>query len=384
MEDRKLSPECAEEVIELLDIVDSAELAEQHGESANLTHEEVASDTTTDAVLELGEEDIVSVDEALDLTDVVESSDSEILELTEVADSSESSVGEPYRAEVEADAQLMPEASVAEEKGEEGVTAMDASSEESSLQQTPPVSEAADEGIAADIEAVLALTAELDERIGYQEKTQDTRFQALEEQLAASERRCAELEGRVEELQHQLAECSSMFLGDAGVRLTLEEMVSRMIEARIPATPDEACVEPVEVIETPAVEEEMPESPLGEDVTPFVSEEAGICVAEDAVEAVDVTPSVSTDEELEADTSEAYVADQISVEESAPVESGEDTPSQQIIIDTIEEMAQHLIELEERVNGWEVRCEQEAALAAARVIREEIAALRAGAARMGR
>ncbi|MBQ8172862.1 MAG: hypothetical protein IJ034_02840, partial [Mailhella sp.] len=201
MEDRKLSPECAEEVIELLDIVDSAELAEQHGESANLTHEEVASDTTTDAVLELGEEDIVSVDEALDLTDVVESSDSEILELTEVADSSESSVGEPYRAEVEADAQLMPEALVAEEKGEECVTAMDASSEESSLQQTPPVSEAADEGIAADIEAVLALAAELDERIGYQEKTQDTRFQALEEQLAASERRCSELEGMVEELQ---------------------------------------------------------------------------------------------------------------------------------------------------------------------------------------
>jgi len=38
--------------------------------------------------------------------------------------------------------------------------------------------------------------------------------------------------------------------------------------------------------------------------------------------------------------------------------------------------------LEERVERWEQRCEQEASLAAARVIREEIAAMRAGAARM--
>jgi hypothetical protein len=41
-------------------------------------------------------------------------------------------------------------------------------------------------------------------------------------------------------------------------------------------------------------------------------------------------------------------------------------------------------ELEGRVAAWESRCEQEAALAAARVIREEIAAMRAGAARMAR
>ena len=38
--------------------------------------------------------------------------------------------------------------------------------------------------------------------------------------------------------------------------------------------------------------------------------------------------------------------------------------------------------LHERMDKWEEHYEQEAALAAARIIREEIAAMRAGAARM--
>jgi len=380
MEDRKLPPECAEEVIDLLDIVDSGKLAAQIGESADLVREEMTAGTMTDDVVVLKEEDIVSTeDEALELTDVVEAPANEVLDLTELADPLEIAAGEPECAEADADAHPMPELSEDEEKGEEAVTVMDVFSEEGALQQTPAESDA------ADIEAVLALVSELDERIGHQEKTQDTLFQALEDRLAASEKRCAELEGRLEELQHQLAGCSSMFLGDAGVRLTLEEMVSRMIEARMPASPDEACTEPVAPVETSVVEEEMPESSLEENAIPIVSEEESEAYsAEDAIEKDDVSESVSADEEVEADTPEADVADQISVEESAPVENGEETLSQQVIIDTIEELAQHLIELEERVNGWEVRCEQEAALAAARVIREEIAALRAGAARMGR
>jgi len=39
--------------------------------------------------------------------------------------------------------------------------------------------------------------------------------------------------------------------------------------------------------------------------------------------------------------------------------------------------------LEKRVTEWESRCEQEAALAAARIIREEIAVMRAASARSG-
>ena len=48
------------------------------------------------------------------------------------------------------------------------------------------------------------------------------------------------------------------------------------------------------------------------------------------------------------------------------------------------EIEEHVGELDARMAEWELRCEQEAARAASRVIREEIAALRAEAARSGR
>lgn len=114
--------------------------------------------------------------------------------------------------------------------------------------------------------------------------------QELRERIAALEKANRELADNVESLSQQLAQVGPMVLEDASVRLGLEEMVSRMLDARIP------------------VPAEQDESPCGSDL-------------------------------------------------SARMEA-----------------------LERRVQDWESRSGQMAAAAAARVIREEIAAMKAEAA----
>lgn len=122
----------------------------------------------------------------------------------------------------------------------------------------------------------------------------------LEERLAASEKARLSLEETVESLQQQLAECSSMFLNDASVRLSVEEMVSRMVDARF--------------------------------------------------------------SEMAADRD---------------MENGQGTPS----AGDAEGLLALIRGLEARMDEWESRSGQMAAASAARVIREEIAAMRAEAAR---
>lgn len=60
----------------------------------------------------------------------------------------------------------------------------------------------------------------------------------LETRLAALERANRELMENVESLSQQLAHVGTMFLEDASVRLGMEEMVSRMLDARLPSASD--------------------------------------------------------------------------------------------------------------------------------------------------
>ena len=60
----------------------------------------------------------------------------------------------------------------------------------------------------------------------------------LEARLAALERANRELMENVESLSQQLAHVGTMFLEDASVRLGMEEMVSRMLDARLPSASD--------------------------------------------------------------------------------------------------------------------------------------------------
>lgn len=130
---------------------------------------------------------------------------------------------------------------------------------------------------------------EPDERLTEPEKKHEAEVAALEARIAALEKANAELAENVESLSQQIAQAGTMFMEDASVRLNMEEMVSRMLDARLPAT------------------EEQEES------------------------------------------------------------SGEN------------DMASRVAALEARMREWEEQSEHRAALAAARVIREEIAAMRAEA-----
>ena len=54
----------------------------------------------------------------------------------------------------------------------------------------------------------------------------------MEERLLAAEKARDELSARVEDLQQQLVDAGAMLLEDSGVRLQLEELVSRMLDVR--------------------------------------------------------------------------------------------------------------------------------------------------------
>lgn len=62
----------------------------------------------------------------------------------------------------------------------------------------------------------------------------EERLCALEERILALEKTCADLAESVETLSQQLAHAGSMFMGDASVRLDMEEMVSHMLDVRLP------------------------------------------------------------------------------------------------------------------------------------------------------
>ncbi|MBR6625930.1 MAG: hypothetical protein IKL01_06975 [Mailhella sp.] len=356
MEERTFSREHEEEVLELVDIVPSGGKPED------------------DDIIELALEDMDSSEDILELTDVV----GDPLELADVAEDSPAEQGDDDRGLPElfgdpapAVKQEAPAETAAPEAPSfvEEETFLRLSSELEKRIRTLEERHAAEvqsfeERLSASAEKHAALmeafqfsmaaaetkhAAEADElraSLKAAEECRASEVQALQERLVASEEARAELAARVEDLQIQLTECSTLFLGDADVRLALEEMVSRMIEARLPAEP-----EPEE--EPEGAEEAMP------------AEEVLLDEAEASVEENHVDEAVSEAEEL------------------AEVPS-EEEEARRAIVETIDALSLHVNELEERVASWEVRCEQEAALAAARVIREEIAAMRAGAARMAR
>lgn len=214
----------------------------------------------------------------------------------------------------------------------------------------------------------------LEQRIGAFEADYLEELTRLEDRLAESEKMCAELSAKVEELQQQLADCSTIFLEDASVRLSLEEMVSRMLDARLPQPLecDEESVEascpeglPAEPDECEGSIPEEPESVTGSDADPE-SDPASSSVAEGVAEAAECIAPDDPAEDAEA--SENVIPKQELFDER---------------IVRLEERVGALEALEARVMEWESRCEQEAALAAARIIREEIAAMRAASARSG-
>ena len=357
MEERTFSREHEEEVLELVDIVPSGGKPED------------------DDIIELALEDMDSSEDILELTDVV----GDPLELADVAEDSPAEQGDDDRGLPElfgdpapAVKQEAPAETAAPEAPSfvEEETFLRLSSELEERIRTLEERHAAEvqsfeERLSASAEKHAALmeafqfsmaaaetkhAAEADElraSLKAAEECRASEVQALQERLVASEEARAELAARVEDLQIQLAECSTLFLGDADVRLALEEMVSRMIEARLPAEPEP---------------EEEPEG------------------AEEAMPAEEVLPH----EEAEPSVEENHVAEAASEEEERAEVPSEEEEARRAIVETIDALSLHVSELEERIAAWEVRCEQEAALAAARVIREEIAAMRAGAARMAR
>jgi len=373
MEKRSFSPEHEDEVVDLLDIVPSGIAPDEEGEDIiELTREDIQA----------GESDMEDI---LDLTDVVEAAntklsdaaDGSLLSLGAVpagsapAEREEAGLPELFEAPASEEPDIMEEepvpapACVEEEvflrfaaEFEERLNALELrrTAELQSFEQR--LAEEADRHAAemqafqasfTQLEQSYASTAqELQDAFSASEEELSAKVQALEERLAASEEARTVLAARVEELEQQLVKCSSLFLEDPTLRLALEEMVSRMLEARMPvALQSEAGVGSAEDV---AVAEE------GQ----VRSEEASACP--DGADVEEASPEVRP-----------------AAEGSVPSEEEE---ARRAIVETIDELSLHLSELEERVAAWEARCEQEAALAAARVIREEIAVIKSGASRM--
>jgi len=372
MEKRSFSPEHEDEVVDLLDIVPSGIASDEDGEDIiELTRDDIQA----------GESDMEDI---LELTDVVEATNTK---LSDAADGSLLSLGavpagsapvereeaglpELFEAPALEEPDIMEEepvpapACVEEEvflrfaaEFEERLNALELrrTAELQSFEQR--LSEEADRHTAemqafqasfTQLEQSYASTAqELQDAFSASEEEHSAKVQALEERLAASEEARTVLSARVEELEQQLVKCSSLFLEDSTLRLALEEMVSRMLEARMPVA---------------------------------LQPEAGDGAAEDAAEA-DEGQARSEEASASSDGSEEEASPEVrpAAEGSVPSEEEE---ARRAIVETIDELSLHLSELEERVAAWEARCEQEAALAAARVIREEIAVIKSGASRM--
>ena len=191
MEERTFSPEQSEEVIELLDIVESSDTdenavqVEESVPSAHAEREEIPS------------EDSPEVAFAEETSADVSAGQKEEGGTSEGGADGETSSGE-----------------------ENGGTEPEADSSEEAGPSVPMES--------AEVEALEARLRALEER-------QKLVVRTLEERLAVMEKTCAELSENVENLSQQIAQAGAMFLEDASVRLNMEEMVSRMLDARLPS-----------------------------------------------------------------------------------------------------------------------------------------------------
>ena len=244
--------------------------------------------------------------------------------------------------------------------------------------------------------------AELEAFAGEQERRHASERSALEERLAAAEVQNAELAARAESLEKQLVECSSFFLDDASFRLGLEGLVSAMLDSRTAAEAAEAAdaeapaqevhAEDAEAegagsqaVETVAEDEAIPVPATEDDEEPEADDADAVPDAED-VPSPEFEAEPEEDDASEDGTAPLVCEGGASAEDEDGAEPAEDiAPAlDEALSARISEITEQVGALEARVAGWELRCEQEAALAASRVIREEIAALRADAARTGR
>ena len=205
MEEKAFSSEQPEEVIELLDIV-----GQSAGEdSGNVTREDAPRPQAA------GEEAVCA-----------EPAGEEVLDLEESMESP-----------VQSGAVLPETDGEAEERDEP-------SQQELSPVAQQELSPVAQQEVPAEAPAVPGegegdLRAAFEERLRTLEENHRSAVLALEARLAAAEKTCAELAENVESLSQQLAQAGAMFLEDASVRLNMEEMVSHMLDARLPALPEQ-------------------------------------------------------------------------------------------------------------------------------------------------
>lgn len=190
MEERKFSPEQSEEVIELLDIVDSS--VSENGTG----HEEP-----------LALEDMVT-------------------EESGAASSSEAGVG----ASDTDDLLLLDDDAVVCRAENDQQSSHDAVTSEGNGSTAVP--EAEEPRTAAVSEDTMPAPENGADHPSEASCREDIRV--LEERVAALEKANRELAENVESLSQQLAQVGTMFLEDASVRLHMEELVSRMLDARLP------------------------------------------------------------------------------------------------------------------------------------------------------
>lgn len=208
MEEKTFSSEQSEEVIELLDIVDSS----------------VEDETAVQA-------------EEVELPAEAEREEGRSAEVRPGAAPEDREEGEML-SEQEPDA--------------DGESGMEDAAEKVLSDEAFETEEAAEDvGSVPSAEAAL-----LEERLRELEQSHQLVVRALEERLAAAEKACAELSESVESLSQQIAQAGAMFLEDASVRLNMEEMVSRMLDARLPAGaeqeengPEQALTERLDALE---------------------------------------------------------------------------------------------------------------------------------------
>ena len=195
MEEQKLSPEQPEEVIELLDIV---------GDSGSENNEKQAEEIVSGA----GN----GVSEAEADADTASEEADEVVLLQEDA--------------------VVPEAGTAS-TDEDGPDAEKMQGHDVLPLEEPERASAASE------ETLEDSGTEPDERLLEMEKRHEAEVEALQARIAALEKANAELMENVESLSQQIAQAGTMFMEDASVRLNMEEMVSRMLDARLPATAEQ-------------------------------------------------------------------------------------------------------------------------------------------------
>ncbi len=220
MEERTFSPEQSEEVIELLDIVESSDADENTVQmeesvlSADTEREEIPSDDCSEVVF------------AEDAFADVSAAQEKEGDASEASGDGENRTGE-----------------------ENGGPGPEADSSRDACPSVPMESTA--------VEALEARLRALEER-------QELVVRTLEERLAVMEKTFAELSENVESLSQQIAQAGAMFLEDASVRLNMEEMVSRMLDARLPSgteleedeRPEQGLAERMDALERRMADEE--------------------------------------------------------------------------------------------------------------------------------